>query len=265
MFEQIKFVLINTTHPGNIGASARAIKNMGFNNLSLVTPQHFPSKEAEDRASGAEDVLVKAEVVDVLDQALANCHRVVGLSVRTRKLSWPTLNPKNGARELINILKKDPHYRIAVLFGTEQSGLSNEEIAKCHYQITIPANPEYDSLNLSQAVQIMAYELRLAILEAAEPENLQAIESRESLDSSESGESLDGSESSDSTDPLATMDEMENFFTHLELTLTEINFLDPQKPGYLMMHLRRLYGRSRLTKTELNILRGILTATQKSV
>jgi len=243
MFKQVKFILINTTHPGNIGAVARAIKNMGFGQLSLVSPRYFPSEEADARASGAEDILASAEVVSSLEEALVGCQLVMGLSARERRIPWPTLNTRQAALEAVSFLKKlGEKARLALVFGQEQSGLLNEELSKCHYQVKIPADPDFPSLNLGQAVQIVSYELRMAINGY--------VESRFEEESLEED---------------ASVEAMESFYRHIEETLIKIQFLDPEYPGHLMLYLRRLYTRARVTKTELKILRGILTAMQKGV
>ena len=241
MYGQLKIVLIHTTHPGNIGAAARAVKNMGFNRLSLVAPKHFPSEEAYARASGAEDILDTVEIVQSIDEALKGCHVVFGLSARARKVAWPLFDLKAAAEKITTLLQETPNYTIALLFGQEQSGLTNEVLAKCHYQISIPANPAYASLNLAQAVQVVLYEQRMAI------ENSLPLQKRE-----------EGCE-------IVTIDEMESYFRHLEQTLVQVQFLNPEYPGHLMAQLRRLYLRCQPTKVELNILRGILTAIQKLV
>lgn len=262
MVDQIKIILINTTHPGNIGAVARAMKNMGFKHLCLVSPKIFPSTEANARAAGAEDILTMAKVVATIDEALADCHWVFGLSARVRKIALPILSVRNAAEKITNRLFETPELKIALVFGQEQSGLLNEELAKCHYQINIPANPEYSSLNLAQAVQIVAYELRMAILSLN-------LDLKSPIDFEKARNSADNKgkeiEESRDEDELATMAEVERFYRHLEDTLVHIHFLDLKSPGYLMRHLRRLYAKSRLTKIELNILHGILTAVEKGV
>ena len=246
MFEQLKIILINTTHPGNIGAVARAMKNMGFKHLCLVSPKIFPSDEATARAAGAENILAMAEVVGTIDEALSDCYWAFGLSARARKIALPILTVRTAAEKVANRLLEVatmPALKIGLVFGQEQSGLSNEALAKCHYQITIPANPEYASLNLAQAVQIVTYDFRMALENQAVP-----LKSTVTV-----------------SDDVASMGEVECFYTHLEKTLVQINFLDLRAPGYLMRHLRRLYAKSHLTKTELNILHGILTAIEKGV
>lgn len=246
MFDHIKIILVNTTHPGNIGAVARAMKNMGFKHLCLVSPKVFPSEEANARSAGAEDILSQATVVSHLDEALADCHWAFGLSARARKIALPTLMVRAAAEKIASSLfqaPKTPVLKVGLVFGQEQSGLLNEELTKCHYQIRIPASPDYASLNLGQAVQIVSYELRMALLNLRPTAEVEKPEA----------------------DPLATIAEIESFYQHLSNILIQIRFLDPKMPKHLMQHLRRLYNKSQLTKIELNILQGILTATEKSI
>lgn len=244
MFEQIKIVLINTTHPGNIGAVARAMKNMGYSHLSLVAPLKFPSEEAFARAAGAEDILEQATITETLNEALSDCHWILGCSARSRTVSWPVLTARTAAIETVRRYKEKSTLNTALLFGREQSGLTNEELAQCHAQVVIPANPVYPSLNLAQAVQILTYEYRMVILE--QEGSFPVCQNPEA-------------------EELATATEMACFYQRLEETLIKLQFLLPEQPGHLMLYLRRLYGKSQVTKVELNILHGILTAIQKSV
>ncbi len=230
------FILINTSHPGNIGAAARAMKNMGQSRLSLVAPIVFPSAEATARASGADDLLANAVVYATLDEALADAVLVIGASARLRALSVPVLNPRECAKLIASQPEQQP---VAVLFGNEQSGLSNQELDRCHYLMQIPANANYSSLNLAAAVQVFAYELRMTAIEAV------------------------AAEPPVDTMDYATVEQVENFYAHLEQTLIEIDFLKPANPRQLMRRLRRLFGRTRLDDNEVNILRGILTAVNK--
>ncbi|QBF25264.1 tRNA (cytosine(32)/uridine(32)-2'-O)-methyltransferase TrmJ [Pseudomonas tructae] len=241
MLQNIRVVLVNTSHPGNIGGAARAMKNMGLSRLVLVDPQHFPSPEADARASGADDVLAGAQVVATLEEALVGCNLVLGTSARERRIPWPLVDPRECASKVIEHAAQGEE--IALVFGREHAGLTNEELQRCHFHVHIPSNPDFSSLNLGAAVQVLAYEVRMAWL---------ALEGQASPT-----ETVDSGE-------LATMDEMELFYEHLEKTLVDIGFLDPQKPKHLMPRLRRLYGRSSVDRSELNILRGILTETQKA-
>lgn len=228
----VRIVLVGTTHPGNIGAVARAMKNMGLSDLALVRPRHFPHEDATARASGAENVLESARVVDDLVDALADCRFVAGASARARAIDWPTLPPRECARRLVD---ESASGAAAAVFGPEKSGLTNEDLDRCHALLTIPADPGFSSLNLAMAVQILCYELRLARAgggSAAPPREV----------------------------PLASGEELERFYAHLEQVLTASGFLDPAKPRFLMRRLRRLFARTEPDQNELNILRGILAS-----
>ena len=233
----IRIVLIATSHPGNIGSTARAMKTMGLNSLYLVSPKSFPDTKAKELAAGADDILEQAKVTDTLDEALLGCHLVLGTSARPRGLSLPGLTPASGA-ELINGF--DDAIQIAVVFGREHSGLTNDELLKCHYHIHIPSNPEYSSLNLAQAVQIIAYELRTKLLA---PKAQVALRH----------------------DDYASVDEIEQFYEHLRAVFIEINFLKESNPRRLMQRVRRLFNRVNLEKMEVSILRGMLSQVQKSL
>lgn len=236
MLDNIRIVLIQTSHPGNIGAAARAMKTMGLSELYLVAPQQFPHPKAEEMASNAGDVLANAVVVETLDEAIGECVLVVGTSARSRVIPWPMLTPRALAEK---VKQESPTAQIAILFGCEQSGLSNEELQRCHFHIQIPANSEYSSLNIAAAVQIIAYELRVASLEAP------SIETDDNWDYR-----------------FANADEMEKFFAHLQAVLIELDFLKLSAPRKLMARLRRLFTRARPDVNEINILRGILTAVE---
>jgi tRNA (cytidine32/uridine32-2'-O)-methyltransferase len=237
-FDNIRIVLVNTTHPGNIGGAARAMKNMGLSRLYLVEPRLFPHEEARWRAAAALDVLESAVVVGSVSEAIADCQFVVGTSARGRRIPWPLLDPRQCAARLAELSRDE---QVAVLFGREDRGLTNEELQSCNLHLHIPSSPDYGSLNLAMAVQIVCYELRMEM--AALPER-----------------------ADDQWDaPFSTAENMERFYQHLEETLVEIEFLDPAAPRQLMPRLRRLYNRVRLDEMELNILRGILTETQKRV
>jgi len=240
MLRNIRIVLIGTTHPGNIGAVARAMKNMCLEQLVLVNPKIFPSAEATARASGADDLLANALVCDTLERAIEGCRLVVGASARLRSVEWPQLNPRDCAAKMVAECREGAE--AALLFGRESSGLSNAELDRCHYLVHIPANPEYSSLNLSQAVQVLGYELHVTHLEAT---RLQ----RESLPAGTARE-------------LVSADVMEGFFAHLQQTMEDIGFSDPKQSEKLQRRLRRLFLRARPDSDEMNILRGILSAAQ---
>lgn len=231
----IRVVLVDTSHPGNIGAAARAMKTMGLTELHLVNPRAFPDAEATALASGADDMLARAPVWSRLDQALADCTWVAGASARTRSIQWPQFEPRECAARLVAGAGNGP---VALVFGRERTGLTNDELDQCHALVTIPADPAYPSLNLAAAVQVMAYELRLAgggapTVPPRTPEH-----------------------------PPATAGEMAGFYGHLEQVLTELDFLDPDNPRHLMRRLRRLFDRAGPDRNEVNILRGVLSAVQ---
>lgn len=231
--EHVRVVLVETTHPGNIGAAARAMKTMGLADLRLVNPLHFPDAEADARASGAEDVLAAVRVETTLDAAVNDCVRVVGASARTRTLAWPELDPRACGETLLAAAMDGP---VALVFGRERTGLTNIELDRCTDVVTIPANPDYSSLNLAAAVQVLSYEVRMAALAGTvQPER--AAES-----------------------PPATHEELERLYSHLEAALDARDFLDRHNPQHLMRRLRRLYGRAGLDRNEVQILRGMLTA-----
>lgn len=232
----IRIVLINTTHPGNIGSAARAMKVMGLRQLHLVSPKTWPSADATAMASGAADLLHEATVHETLDGALEGCRLVLGTSARLRSLSMPQLDVRAAARKGLGEAQQGD---IALLFGREAHGLTNEEIQRCHYLVHIHTNPEFGSLNLAQAVQVAAYEFRMTALGGG-------FDERPSLD----------------WDPVDAV-QMERFYEHLEQTLQDIRFLNPDHPKRLMMRLRRLFNRARPDDNEMNILRGILAAAQR--
>jgi TrmH family RNA methyltransferase len=234
---RIRVVLINTTHPGNIGATARAMKVMGLSSLHLVTPKIFPHAEATAMASGADNLLQHATVHDSLDSALQGCSLVLGTSARLRSLSMPMLDARRAAGQA---LQESVAHEVAVLFGRERYGLTNEEMQRCQFLVNIPANPDYSSLNIAQAVQIICYEMRVAA------QGFSDI----------SVAPLDW-------DPVDDQ-QMEGLFQHLEETLLDIRFLNQKQPKRLMMRLRRLFNRARPDQNEINILRGILKASQEA-
>jgi tRNA (cytidine32/uridine32-2'-O)-methyltransferase len=237
MLSNIRIVLVNTSHPGNIGSVARAMKTMGLSELYLVDPHFFPHAKATELASNAADVLDAAVVVPDLDAAVKDCGLVVGTSTRTRKIPWPILNPRELAEK---VRVEAANVKVAVLFGREQSGLTNEELHRCHLHIQIPTNEEYSSLNIAAAVQVIAYELRMA--------------------------SLGGAPTTEEWDfEWANAEQMESFYEHLEKVLVAIEFLNPEVPRQLMTRLRRLFYRARPDVMEMNILRGILGAVEKKI
>lgn len=234
MLNNIRIVLVETSHPGNIGAAARAMKNMCLGRLDLVSPQRYPSEEASSRASGADDLLARARVHATLDQALRGCRLVVGTSARSRRVAWPVLSPREAAERLV---AESQQGEVALVFGREQSGLSNGELDRCNFLVHIPTNPAYSSLNLGAAVQLLSYEIHLA----GQGEREASREPRRDL---------------------ATAEMLQGFHEHLVQALDDVGFTDPEQSEKLLRRLRRLFQRARLDKDEINILRGILSAMQ---
>jgi|JRYD01.1.fsa_nt_gb TrmH family RNA methyltransferase len=230
----IRIVLVDPAHPGNIGAVARAMKNMGLMELHLVRPRYFPNSEATARASGAEDVLNSARVHEHFEAAIAECGLVVGTSARSRHLSFDLVEPRECAQQIALAARMND---VAVVFGAERMGLTNAELARCNLLVTIPTHPEYSSLNLAMAVQVLAYEIWLQIRPEAPAQPAPEV-------------------------PLASAQEMIRLYEHIEQVLDYIDFRDRTGGGHLMARIRRLFNRARLDQNEMNILRGILTAVQ---
>ena len=230
--DRIRVVLSRTSHPGNIGAAARAMKTMGLRDLWLVAPEAFPDEVATARASGAADLLESARVVGTLQEALADTVFSAALTARRRELSLPRMQARDAARELV---ARSGDGIVALVFGNETSGMTNEEVGLCSLPVTIPTDPDFSSLNLGAAVQVLSYELRMAAFgeAAAAPADLQA-------------------------EP-ATHADFEGFMGHLERVVTASGFHDPANPKRLLPRMRRLFNRVRLEKEEVAILRGMLT------
>lgn len=230
----VRIVLVEPTHPGNIGAVARAMKTMGLGDLRLVRPKRFPDDEARARAAGAHDVLAAAQICDSLTEAIAECGLVVGTSARLRALPCPVVNPRHCA-ELV--VAQTGTTDTAIVMGTESSGLTNEQMARCRYLVNIPANPQYSSLNLAMATQIVCYELRMAML-GDQP----------------------GVVADERDDVPASADELDGLHAHFERVLDGTGFFNPDHPKTMRLRLRRLFQRAELDRTEVNILRGALAA-----
>ena len=235
LLSQVRVVLCQTSHPGNIGACARAMKTMGLQHLFLVEPKHFPHAEADAMASRATDILESARVCTTLDQALAGTVFAAASTGRSRDLSHAVLTPREAAARMIEEARHGP---VALVMGAEKYGLTMEQVNRCRVMVGIPANPEYSSLNLASAVQLLAYELRLAALQPAPMPQKRY--------------------------PPATHEDMELFYAHLEQAMVDIGFLNPDEPRRLMQRMRRLFERSRVEREELNILRGVLAAAQEA-
>lgn len=225
---RIRIVLVEPSHPGNIGGAARAMKNMGLAQLFVVSPRRYPDPQADWRAAGALDVLDQAKVVDSVDDAIADCHWVVGTSTRSRRIPWPVASPKQIAAQIV---EQPGDSEIAILFGREDNGLTNEELQRCHYHLQIPASEVYSSLNLAMAVQVVCYEIYQSSLDA------------------------------DPVPPwdrkLANAKQLDGLLTHMQQVLQDTAFLETTNPGQTMTRLRRLFTRVQLDETEVQMLRGM--------
>ncbi|MDZ7735380.1 MAG: RNA methyltransferase [Gammaproteobacteria bacterium] len=234
----IRIILVGTTHPGNIGASARAMKCMGLTQLWLVNPPAgFPAADVSARAAGADDLLSGAVICDTLDAAIRDCTLVIGTTARDRSIPWPVLTPSQCAEQLLPAAASGP---VAILFGRESSGLSNEEIDYCNAVVNIPTNPDFSSLNLAAAVQVIGYELYRLVCD-----DQPVVSGQPEI-------------------PLATHDDLELLYEHLERVMTAVGFYNPAKPRRVMRRLRRLFNRAQLDQNELNILRGFLAAIEET-
>jgi tRNA/rRNA methyltransferase len=242
--DKIRIVLSHTSHPGNIGAAARAMKTMGLSRLTLVNPKRFPDPEAVTRAVGADDILQQATVCTSLDEALADTVFAVAVSARQRSLGPPPMPAREAAPALLAQAAGAESGIVALVFGNETAGLSNEEVQRCQRTVFIPANPDYTSLNLGSAVQLLCYELRLAAFAGCPPVTSKAVPF---------------------ASPPATHEDVERFYGHLEQVMVATGFLDPQQPKRLLPKLRRLFGRAELERDEINILRGILDAVERTI
>lgn len=239
MLDQVNVVLVGTSHSGNIGSAARAMKVMGLSRMVLVAPQCEVDAQAIALAAGASDIALNALVVETLAEAVKECGLVVGTSARSRTLDWPMMNPRQCGEQFAEEAQRHP---VALVFGRERTGLTNEELQLCHYHVAIPANPEYSSLNLAMAVQTICYEIRMAHL-AKQAIKTPSVEVAETYPCHK---------------------ELEMFYQHLETVLVNTQFIDRDQPNQVMNKLRRLFSRARPEAQELNIMRGILTAIEKS-
>ena len=238
LLNSVKVVLVGTTHPGNIGATARAMKNMGILDLALVEPKEFPSDVATFRSKAAKDILEKASVYTSLEEAISECELVVGTSARGRTVPWPVLNPREAAEEMHKSSLKG---KVAIVFGREDRGLTNEELGLCNFHVHIPSDPEYSSLNLSQAVQILAYEIRLSYLQ----------------DRHVNKEYWDVE--------LANNEQTERLINHMDELMQEVDFYDVENPRKLLVRVRRFFKRSKIDVMEANIFRGLFATIQKKL
>lgn len=240
--ENIRLALIQTSHAGNIGAAARAMKVMGLTQLHLIQPSDYPSAEATARASGADDVLFNASVHDTLDAAIAPCTLVFGTSARNRGMDIPVIGLQEAAKLMVAAAE---HQQVALLFGKERYGMTNEEMQRCHYLVKFPANPVYSSLNLAAAVQVAAYEIRMQCLQATE----QPAAAKEA----------------DPAVPFADAAKMQSFYEHLFTVMQAVDFMHEQNQVSLTEKLRMMFNRLHIEKHEMDILRGFLSAVNKNI
>lgn len=248
VLSNIRVVLVATSHPGNIGAVARAMKTMGLHSLCLVQPKIFPSADATARASGADDLLATAQVVETLDEALLGCRLVVGASARLRRLTWPQLDPRQCAEKAVEQAQRD---QVALVFGREHAGLTNEELERCQFLVHIPTVAEFSSLNLAAAVQVLAYEVRMAALPRIQAAHI--LETSAPL----------RSKRQDQQNQSASAEQLDGFYRHLEQVLLAIGFLQHEHPAKMMRRVKRLFHRASLTEIEVNIMRGFLSTIEK--
>lgn len=237
MLENVRIVLVNTSHTGNIGSAARAMKTMGLSDLVLVDPVSPPDSHASALAAGATDILGNIKIVDTLQEAIADCGLSIAASARSRTLSWPMVGPRECGQKVVQEGQK---HKVALVFGRENSGLTNEELQQCQFHVHIPANPDYSSLNLAMAVQTLSYEVRMNFLELQDSQ-FEPFEAQ-----------------------YPNSEQLEGFYKHLEQTLLHTGFIIKQHPGQVMSKLRRLFNRARPESHELNILRGVLTSITKT-
>ena len=263
----IRIVMVNTTLPANIGSALRAMKTMGLSELVLVAPKTYPHPDIDALAAGATDLIEKIKIVESLEEAIADCHLVFGTSARSRTIPWPLLDVRPAAEKSVHaVIEKQQ--RVAIIFGREDRGLTNEELALANYHVTIPVNPDYGVLNVAQAIQIVCYEMRMAILAqqpvAALP-NQSTDQSQDALEHQPAQIErmpVTDQQSMQWDEPLVNQAQMQQFYPHLEKMLAEIEFMDPENPRLLPLRLRRLFGRIQLDRMEYHLLRGIFTRVQ---
>ena len=246
----VRIVMVNTTLPANIGSALRAMKTMGLSKLVLVAPKTYPHPDIDALAAGATDLIEQIEIVETLADAIKDCHLVFGTSARSRTIPWPLLDARPAAEKSISAVVNDQQ-EVAVVFGREDRGLTNEELAMANYHVTIPVNTDYGVLNVAQAIQVICYEMRMATLAAVKSGEDEAATMP-----------VTDTKSMQWDEPLVTHEQMEQFYPHIEKMLAEIEFLDPKNPRLLPLRLRRLFGRIQLDRMEYHLLRGIFSRVQ---
>ena len=247
---QVRIVMVNTTLPANIGSALRAMKTMGLCKLVLVSPKTYPHPDIDALAAGATDLIEQIEIVETLEDAIKDCHIVFGTSARSRTIPWPLLDARPAAQKSMKAVLQEQQ-EVAVIFGREDRGLTNEELALANFHVTIPVNTEYGVLNVAQAIQIICYEMRMAATELMEHE----VDDKATMKVTED-------DAMEWDEPLVTHEQMEQFYPHIQKMLEEIEFLDPKNPRLLPLRLRRLFGRIQLDRMEYHLLRGIFSRVQ---
>ncbi|RLL50286.1 RNA methyltransferase [Acinetobacter cumulans] len=246
----VRIVMVNTTLPANIGSALRAMKTMGLVKLVLVAPKTYPHPDIDALAAGATDLIEQIEIVETLEEAIKDCHIVFGTSARSRTIPWPLLDARPAAELSLKAVATQQQ-EVAVIFGREDRGLTNEELAMANYHVTIPVNTDYGVLNVAQAIQVICYEMRMAAMEftakIADPEAKMHVTDDVDMQWDE---------------PLVTHEQMEQFYPHIEKMLADIEFMDPKNPRLLPLRLRRLFGRIQLDRMEYHLLRGIFSRVQ---
>ena len=246
----VRIVMVNTTLPANIGSALRAMKTMGLCKLVLVSPKTYPHPDIDALAAGATDLIEQIEIVETLEDAIKDCHIVFGTSARSRTIPWPLLDARPAAQKSMKAVLQEQQ-EIAVIFGREDRGLTNDELALANFHVTIPVNTEYGVLNVAQAIQIICYEMRMAATELMEHE----VDDKATMKVTED-------DAMEWDEPLVTHEQMEQFYPHIQKMLEEIEFLDPKNPRLLPLRLRRLFGRIQLDRMEYHLLRGIFSRVQ---
>lgn len=264
LLDQVRIVLVNTSDCRNIGSAARAMKTMGLSQLILVDPIEMPNGQAQALAAGATDVLANAKVVSTLSEAIENCGLVIGTSARSRTLPWPMLEPRGCGEKMI---VEASEYPVALVFGRESSGLTNDELQLCHFHVQIPANPDYSSLNLAMAVQTLSYEVRTSYLLSLD-NHQQEQQERSTGNGAYIGKKVIGKKltnaKSEDDEVYPVTEETERFYQHFENALITTGFIVDSHPGLVMTKLRRLFNRARPDVKEVKMMRGILASIERA-
>ena len=259
----IRIVMVNTTLAANIGSALRAMKTMGISQLVLVAPKHYPHPDIDALAAGATDLIDKIQIVERLEDAIADCQIVFGTSARSRTIPWPLLDARPAAKFTAQSIAAHQH-QVAIVFGREDRGLTNEELALANYHVTIPVNSDYGVLNVAQAIQVLCYEQRMAAIEQLEQleQSAETDQLKTNVVQPDTPMTVVAGQQMQWDEPLVTHAQMQQFYPHMEQMLADIEFLDPENPRLLPLRLRRLFGRIQLDRMEYHLLRGVFTRVQ---